>query len=275
MKTYALTSAMALAITLASTLPASALSLHICADPTNPLLKVPDWMKPIWSLAIKKGWVNEETYKRLLSYCNVDTDKVNKVLGGDNTLSALGITNPDFKIPLFSVNIGAASGGIDWHKFITGSEVSRNAFKISNASIDLASSGKGVFLPFDLVKAQQLLNTAEFSFASNNQVNQNNNLATESVFKDSALVYSNISITPPNSTLEALEQSNNIAIANGTIAMSQTKHLQSLVSSQENINAAMLNQQNRELNKERKEKNYKPGERDWKIARDFKFWELD
>jgi hypothetical protein len=169
----------------------------------------------------------------------ISIDELNQILSNPENN---GVVDPNHTIPIKPVSIEGKDGRINWDVLLDDPEFGANIYQIANGSLKLGNKEGGVPISIDYVKLSQILQVSTQAVAENSKQNQANNEATESIFQDAANVYGEVASTPPNSTLEAIEQSNKIAIANGLVGMSQTKHVQALVSSLEVSNALDLSE---------------------------------
>lgn len=198
----------------------------------------------------------------------LDLNKLNSVLSGDLAPEINGVSDPTNLIKTAAVSILGKDGGIDWNSILNSPTFLDNSYQIANGSIKLGRQNGGLPISIDYVQLSQVLQASNKAIAGNNAKSQENNEATESIFKDASMVYADVSATTPNSTLEAIEQSNKIAIANGLAGIAQTKHVQTLVRSLEINNTLEQTKQERErAERLKKEFGYGIGARDLGISR--------
>jgi hypothetical protein len=129
-------------------------------------------------------------------------------------------------------------GGINVQAILNDSQDS--AYSISKSTI-----GTDTPLSTDTIMQSQATQTAREAMAKNSKVNEKLAESTSTVLKDAATTYNDVVNAPPDSSLEAIEQSNQVAIATGSINAQQIKASQSLGRTMEtaNVLAAAAQQQ--------------------------------
>ncbi|PSB02388.1 hypothetical protein [Merismopedia glauca] len=198
--------------------------------------------------AIFGGGLDRDVLEELSKVLGIDSynlGSLDEILNGTQAPENAGVSDPDNSILVQPISI-IGKDGVNWDEILGNSTFEENALKIANGSIKLGAKNGGVPIAIDYVKLSQILQVSSQAIAANNEKTQANNQVTESVFQDAADTYDRVYSTPANSTLEAIEQSNQIAIANGLVGMAQTKHIQSLVRSLEVSNALSLAEKNQE-----------------------------
>jgi hypothetical protein len=186
---------------------------------------------------------NAETLEQILADNGIDLSTFKQVLSRINSPESIGLNDLGKFIKIEPVDLTTHGGGVNWAKILTDPKLNENNYRIASGS---SESQDATSVGVDYVMLSQLLQAANAEAANINEVTQSNNLVTKSIFQDAAATYDEAAANPPNSTLEALEQSNKIAIANGMIGVAQTKHLQNLARSLETNSAIQINSLNEE-----------------------------
>jgi hypothetical protein len=95
----------------------------------------------------------------------------------------------------------------------------------------------------DYILGAATVNAAREAAAANSESNKKLSKSTAEVFTNSAEVFNEVASTPAESSMQGIEQSNQIAMANGSITAQNTKVLQSVNRSLETSNALKITEQ--------------------------------
>lgn len=127
------------------------------------------------------------------------------------------------------IDLFRKDGGINAQAILNDSQDS--AYSISKDTI-----GTNTPLSTDTVMQSQANQTAREAMAKNSKVNEKLAESTSIALKDTATTYNDVVNTPPDSSLEAIEQSNQVAMATGALTAQQIKASHSLGRTMETAN---------------------------------------
>jgi hypothetical protein len=173
---------------------------------------------------------------RVLAQTTIDDEFFGILTEASNQLSSAKGYGLDSLNTAAGAPVFREDGGIDLEALLNKGQ--QGGYSIADSTRTSPSTASNVDTGYVLHSAT--VQTSREAVVANSKTNKKLSKLTTEVLKDAAATYNEVASTSPKSSLEGIEQANQVSIANGAITAQNTKTLQSVNRSTEISNALKI-----------------------------------